>query len=224
MSTEESSPQELRDEASRRAAGRALCRVVGEIHQRGWCLGTSGNFSVTLSPQPLALLISQSGRNKGRLEYGDLVVVDGHGRPADDGGRPSAETLLHCTLARCAGAGATLHTHSVAGTLVGEHFLPAGGLTLSGYEMLKGLAGIRTHESDVFLPVVANTQDMVALAGELEALLAQQPGLHGFLIAGHGLYTWGRDLEEAHRHIEILEFLLACVAQRTRFAPLSDRR
>lgn len=220
MNREAALPDDSSGEKSRPAVARELCRVVREIHTRGWCLGTSGNFSVTVAKRPLELLITRSGRDKGRLRPDDLVVVDGRGEPADPAGRPSAETLLHCVLARRAGAGATLHTHSVAGTLVGEHFCSAGGLTLGGYEMLKGLAGIRTHETEVFVPVVGNTQDMRALSGEIEALLDHRPGLHGFLIAGHGLYTWGRNLREAHRHVEILEFLLECVARRTGFAPI----
>jgi methylthioribulose-1-phosphate dehydratase len=32
----------------------------------------------------------------------------------------------------------------------------------------------------------------------------------GYLIAGHGLYAWGRDLAEARRHLEAFEFMLAC--------------
>lgn len=220
MNAEASLPEPPLDEEGRRDVAGALCRVVRAIHARGWCLGTSGNFSVTLARRPLELLITRSGRDKGRLGTGDLVVVDGRGEARGDG-RPSAETLLHCTLARRAGAGATLHTHSVAATLLGERFLADGGFTISGYEMLKGLAGVRTHEAVVFVPVVANTQDMTALSRELDELLERRAGLHGFLIAGHGLYAWGRDLEEAHRHVEIFEFLLECVARRTGFEPLS---
>ncbi len=42
-------------------------------------------------------------------------------------------------------------------------------------------------------------------AGELAA--------HGFLIAGHGLYAWGRDVAEARRHVEGFEFLCECLWQ-----------
>ena len=43
---------------------------------------------------------------------------------------------------------------------------------------------------------------------------AAEPLQHGYLIRKHGLYTWGRDLDEARRHVEIFEFLLECVARR----------
>lgn len=223
MNVDPTSPATPAGDEHRHDAARELLRVVREIHARGWCLGTSGNFSVVLERRPLRLLITPSGHDKGRVEADDLVTVDRRGRRLEDdgrgGGKPSAETLLHCVLAR-RGAGAVLHTHSVPGTLVSEHFATAGGLTLQGYEMLKGLAGVDSHETEVFLPVLANSQDMTALAGELERLLEEAPR-PGLLLAGHGLYAWGRDLEEAHRHVEILEFLLECVARRCVFAPLT---
>jgi methylthioribulose-1-phosphate dehydratase len=36
------------------------------------------------------------------------------------------------------------------------------------------------------------------------------PDMHGYLIAGHGLYTWGKSFEIAKRQLEVLEFLLEC--------------
>lgn len=201
------------------AAARRLCRAVSKLHALGWAPGTGGNFSLTLSREPLRLLITQSGRDKGRLEPRDLVIVGPDGRPADGAdGRPSAETLLHCTIAGVAGAGATLHTHSVAATLLGEHFLAKGGFTLTGYEMLKGL-GVETHEARIWVPVLDNSQDMVWLSGEVRKLLEAVPAAPGFLLAGHGLYAWGADLDEARRHVEVFEFLLESASRRTRFEP-----
>ncbi len=176
---------------------------------------------MTLDRRPLRLLITQTGRDKRRLEVADLVRVAEDGAPvAGDPGQPSAETLLHCTIVEKTGAGSTLHTHSVASTLLSEHFLADGGLTLAGYEMLKGLEGVRSHEARVFIPVLANAQDMSRFSRRVAALLDERPGLHGFLIAGHGLYTWGADLAQARRHLEIFEFLLECVARRTGFHPV----
>jgi methylthioribulose-1-phosphate dehydratase len=85
------------------------------------------------------------------------------------------------------------------------------------YEMLKGLDGVTTHEHREWLPIFENSQDMAALARTIEAIFQRHPGSHGFLLRRHGLYTWGRDLAEARRHVEILEFLLE-VLGRTRGA------
>lgn len=200
------------------AAG--LMAATREFHRRGWCLGTSGNFSAVLAQAPLELLITGSGLDKEALAERDFVRVDADGRPAPgETGRASAETRLHLTVCRRLGAASVLHTHSVAGTLLGEHFREKGGFTLSGYEMLKGLEGITSHEAEAFLPVFANSQDMDALAVEVERVLDDRPETHGFLLAGHGLYTWGTDLVQARRHVEIFEFLLELTLRRTQLLP-----
>jgi methylthioribulose-1-phosphate dehydratase len=198
----------------------SLCRVVAELGAQGWCQGTGGNFSLTLSRDPMRLLITRSGVDKRRLDAGDLMLVGADGEPVpEETGRPSAEAALHGRIVSATGAASVLHVHSVANTLLSEHFAGEGGFTLRGYEMLKGLRGVTTHEAEVFVPIFANSQDIPRLAGEVEALLAARPDLRGFLLAGHGLYTWGGSLEEAKRHVEIFEFLFECVARRTAFRP-----
>ena len=200
------------------AAG--LMAVAREFHRRGWCLGTSGNFSAVLAQAPLELLITGSGLDKGALDESDFVRVDADSRPGPgEVGRASAETLLHLAVCRNRGAGCVLHTHSLAGTLLGECFQEKGGFTLAGYEMLKGLEGITSHEAEEFVPVLANLQDMEALAGEVERVLDERPDSHGFLLAGHGLYTWGADLVQARRHVEIFEFLLELSLRKTQLSP-----
>ncbi len=203
-----------------------LAKVAGECHGRGWCPGTAGNFSAVLRRQPLALLVTPSGADKGGLNPADLVAVGADGKPlgspAGEGSppvRPSAETALHCAIVRALGAGAVLHTHSVAATLLGEHFRELGGFRIAGYEMLKGLRGHETHAAEVYMPVLPNSQDMEELAARFTALAAATPSLLGFLLAGHGLYTWGEDLAEARRHLETLEFLFEVVARKTGFSP-----
>jgi methylthioribulose-1-phosphate dehydratase len=198
-----------------------LIETGRDFHRRGWSLGTSSNYSVVTSRDPLQLLITGSGFDKGRLKPEQFVVVDGQGQRLDPAHpKPSAETLLHTVLARKVGAGAVLHTHSIWGTLLSEALQPAGRLQIAGYEMLKGLSGVSTHDTRVTIAVVPNTQDIAALAVSLEARLAQgDPDLrHGFLMAGHGLYTWGSDLAEARRHIEVLEFLMEVLGTRRSFA------
>jgi len=201
--------------------GQSLCRVVRDLAAQGWCQGTGGNFSATLSREPLRLLITRSGLHKRHLEPEGLMIVGPGGKAAEgntgDTARPSAEAVLHTVIVERTGAASVLHVHSVANTLLGEHFADRGGFTLRGYEMLKGLEGVTTHEAEVFMPVLHNSQDMPVLAGELDRLLAERPAAHGFLLAGHGLYTWGASLDQAHRHVEILEFLFECVARRTDF-------
>lgn len=193
------------------AAKRALQEVGLMFYEVGWSLGTSSNYSVVLSRDPLRLLITASGKDKGNLGDDDFVIVDEAGQPVEQGdGRPSAETMLHVELARSRDVGAVLHTHSVWGTILSEDHAANGGFFIEGYEMLKGLAGIQTHEHREWVKVFPNSQDIPSLAHEVRRYLDGDElgrAAHGFLIQKHGLYTWGRDLTEARRHVEIFEFL-----------------
>lgn len=243
-----------------------LCEAMAAIHQRGWCDGTGGNFSCVLKQEPLLLLMAPSGVDKGRVQPQELIVVDRDSQVSRGSGRASAETLLHLAIVNETGAGAVLHTHSQAGTLLSQwsweravRFAPAartlkpeaealeeghgakglqtragsrspqaeaGGFEEAGgeagreaseeegvaylevrnLEMLKGIAGITTHRSEVRVPVLANDQDLARLSRRAVPHLGRAPA--GLLIAGHGLYAWGQGLSEARRHLEILEFLL----------------
>jgi methylthioribulose-1-phosphate dehydratase len=151
---------------------------------------------------------------KGELEPQQILEIDERAMPTIAGAaRPSAEALLHVEIARARQAGAVLHTHSIWSTLLSQRHGDARGLSIHGFEMLKGLEGVRTHEHREWLPIVENDQDMPRLAAAVRAALDAHAGAHGFLIRGHGLYTWGADLRQAVRHVEILEFLLEAVAR-----------
>jgi methylthioribulose-1-phosphate dehydratase len=198
----------MRDEKAFSEAAAALSALGRRAHARGWVLGTSGNFSSVVGAEPLRLAITATGADKGRLDAAQFLEIDARGEVVRGSGRPSAETALHLAVVSARGAGAVLHTHSTWSTLLSEREAPAGGVALEGYEMLKGLYGVRTHEHREWLPIVANTQDWSGARPAVERMLAEHSGAHGFLIRGHGLYTWGRDLHEAARHLDVLEFLL----------------
>jgi methylthioribulose-1-phosphate dehydratase len=189
-------------------------RDVGRLfHDRGWSLGTSSNYSVVLGREPLRLLLTASGKDKRLLRQTDFVVVDEAGQPTTaTAERPSAETALHTMLARRPEVGAVLHTHSAWSTLLSDLNGDAGALEIEGYEMLKGLAGVTTHVHRERVLIFANSQDVPALARQVQEQLP--PAAHGFLLRRHGLYTWGRDLAEARRHIEIFEFLFEVLGRR----------
>jgi methylthioribulose-1-phosphate dehydratase len=203
---------------------RLLAGAGRDFYERGWALGTSGNFSAVEGSEPLRLAITASGADKGALTPGHILQIDERGEVTRGRGRPSDETRLHLTVVRVREAGAVLHTHSVWSTLLSEAFAQEGRLLIEGFEMLKGLAGVRTHEHCESLPIIENSQDMEALSRSLEMVLEKYPHAHGVLLRRHGLYTWGRDLAEAKRHVEILEFLLE-VTGRTycaqRFGPVT---
>lgn len=175
-----------------------LVEVVRRLHARGLAVGTGGNFSAVGADGQL--WITASGLDKGLLTADQLVAVDPEGVIVAGTGKPSAETAIHLMLVR-RGARAVMHVHSVTNTILS--FRPQ--LELTGYEMLKGLAGVTTHEHRERVPVIENSQDVPHLARQIERAL--EPTTHGVLVAGHGLTTWGASIAEAFRHVEIFEFL-----------------
>jgi methylthioribulose-1-phosphate dehydratase len=192
---------------------RQLAEIGRHCYERGWALGTSGNFSAVVRADPLTLAITMSGVDKGLLEAEHIVEIDERQRVVRGSGRPSAEAALHLAIVRARGAGAVLHTHSIWSTILSDE-ATNGALTIEGYEMLKGLDGVQTHEHRERLPIIANAQDWAAAVPQVEATLREHPAAHGFLIRRHGLYTWGRDLVEAKRHVEILEFLFEAMGRK----------
>ena len=185
-----------------------LAATAKALHARGWLSGTSGNLSAVVQTEPLLLAMSPSGVDKGELTAEQVLLVDEGARVINGGRKPSDETLLHLEIVKQRQAGAVLHTHSIWNTILSDMFADEHGVAIEGYEMLKGLEGVRTHEHREWLPIICNSQDMRELAATIRLVLTEHSNAHGLLLNKHGLYSWGKDLREAKRHIEILEFLL----------------
>jgi methylthioribulose-1-phosphate dehydratase len=191
----------------------SLVEIGQRMDRCRWVPGSAGNFSARIDDERIA--ITRSGVHKGQLTDDDIIAVKYDGSPFDPSDRPSAETLLHCQIyQKFAGVGAVLHGHSVAATVL-SMASDAGGIAFSNYEILKAFGGIRTHETEVILPVVDNDQDMPRLVARIEPLLEMGAPL-GYLIRGHGIYAWGETVEHAFWRVEALEFLLACELERRR--------
>ena len=186
-----------------------LASIAKSFHARGWLLGTSGNLSAVLQREPLRLSMSPSGVDKGELTAEQVLIVDENARVLSDPPvKPSDESLLHIRIVKERKAGAVLHTHSVWNTMLSDLYAGQNGINIEGYEMLKGLQGVSSHEHSEWLPIIPNSQDMPALANTVGETLSNHSAMHGFLLERHGLYAWGDNLAQAKRHIEILEFLL----------------
>ncbi|HEY3521285.1 MAG TPA: methylthioribulose 1-phosphate dehydratase [Rhodanobacteraceae bacterium] len=191
------------------AAAQEIARVGAELAALGWTPATSSNFSTRLDDEHAAITVS--GRDKGALESDDIMVVDMEGRAVGTALRPSAETALHTQVyRRFPDAGAVLHTHSRNQTVASRLFAAAGVIKLAGYELLKAFTGHVTHDTTLEVPVFRNSQDMPELMARVDGWLEAGKPLRAYLIDGHGVYTWGRDMDEAKRHLEALEFMLAC--------------
>lgn len=200
------------DTDSLSAAAESLCATARWCYAQGWVPATSGNFSVR---QGARILITASGLDKGTLTQAGLMEVDCEGRIVSGAGNPSAETRLHLVLYRARpNAGAILHVHTIWNTLLSGIHADAGHVAIGGYELLKGLSGVATHEHVERVPIVKNSQDFNELTARLADALNEYREAHGVLLSRHGLYTWGESVAEARRHLEALEFLFEVEGRR----------
>jgi methylthioribulose-1-phosphate dehydratase len=196
------------DPARLQACAAELVANVRELAALGWTPATSSNFSLRMDDRHVAITVS--GRDKGRLQASDIMVVDLEGMPVGTEHRPSAETLLHTGLyKRFPDIGCVLHTHSLAQTIASRLYGPVGHVRFEDYELIKAFRGQDTHDCELDLPVLPNSQHMPTLAAQADVLMDGGP-LWGYLIDGHGLYAWGHDMAEARRHLDAFEFLLTC--------------
>ena len=188
-----------------------LVSVIRFLHAQGWAPATSSNYSFREAGER-NFFISQSGMDKGAFSTENFIHVTPQGKPIDDERRrPSAETALHSVVYQLyAEVHCVLHTHSVLNTILSERYLAQGALYLANYEILKGFAGVKSHEIQVKLPIFENTQNIPLLAKAVETYARENREMQAFLIAGHGMYTWGSTIAEARRHVEVVEFLLEC--------------
>lgn len=195
-----------------REAARQIAATGQRIYAHGWSPATSSNYSMRLNDRYCAVTVS--GRDKGQLTETDVMVVDLDNQPASPG-KPSAETGLHTQLYRhLPEAGAVLHTHSAASTVLTMHYPHETVLRLKGYELLKAFSGIATHDWQLDIPVFDNTQDIDLLAQQVDQAMADGNISHAYLIRGHGVYTWADTMEACYRQLEALEFLFGVEVQR----------
>ena len=202
------------DSDSLSVAAESLCSTARWCYTQGWVPATSGNFSVR-DRESGRILVTASGLDKGTLTREGLLEVNAEGRVVSGAGRPSAETGLHLVLYKARpNAGAILHVHTVWNTLVSGIHADAEQVALRGYELLKGLSGVATHEHVERVPILRNSQNYAELTAQLADALKEFPLTHGVLLSRHGLYTWGESVAEARRHLEALEFLFEVEARR----------
>lgn len=187
-------------------AAEEICKVGVFLNEKNLCPATSGNFSIRIDHDLVAVTVS--GKHKGELTPEDVMLVNLEGKAQNSSKKPSAETFLHTTIySLFEDVGAILHTHTLNGSVLSRMVAPETSITTEGYEIHKAFRGITTHESEVVIPIFENNQDIPALAREVAQYLMDHPQTYGFLIRNHGLYTWGRDMKETKIRVETFEYL-----------------
>lgn len=192
-----------------------LAQLVTTCHwigAKGWAPATGGNMSIRQDVEWCWL--SESGRDKGTLTAEDFLLVDIATNLVPSGRKPSAETGLHTLIYRLfPEANVVLHVHTVNATVL-SRIEKRDVLNIHGYEMQKSLSGQTDHLDTLPIAIFENSQDIDGLSKHIEQYAQQHPLQYGFLLRGHGLTCWGKDVSEARRHLEGLEFLFECEMQR----------
>lgn len=192
-----------------------LSATIRFFEQKNWTPATSTNYSARSSEVPGHYLISRSGVDKSRFGMEDLILINDRGEihPGfqSPGVKSSAETGIHTEIYKLfPEINCVLHSHSVLSTTLSFAQAKNRKVVFEGLEILKGLEGNETHELQELLPIVPNSQHIPDIMRDLTPYLKIERPIHGFLIAGHGLYAWGKDIPSAKRHIETFEFLFEC--------------
>lgn len=196
----------------------ALIEIGRRLDARGWAPATSGNYSARLDDGSFAITVS--GTHKGRLTPDGIMRVDAAGQGLTPG-KPSAETALHLALYRMfPNAGAVLHGHSPQAVGL-SRAASAGEWVFRGHEMLKAFPGVMSHQDELRLPIVDNSQDMAEIEGAVQSALTMPGTAPAYLIRSHGLYAWGKDFDEAERVLEATEWLIAAELAEQNFRTLA---
>ena len=187
--------------------------MSARLRANSWAPATAGNYSARLED---GFAVTASGWHKGRLTEDGVLRLDADGMVIGEG-RSSAETHLHLSIYRqFPEAGAVLHGHSPQAVGLSRAFRDIASWHFAGHEMIKVFPGHVTHDAEIVLPIVDNSQDMREIEAAIAPALARPGAIPAYLIRDHGLYAWGRDLDEAERVLEAVEWLIAAeLAERT---------
>lgn len=193
-----------------------LCR---QFYTLGWVSGTGGGISIRDGE---GVWIAPSGVQKERIDPADVwllrdgvwdrvEVLEG---PRDPTLRISECQPLFFNAYRKRNAGAVIHSHSIwavlaarlAGVSAGRDGAP-GEFRSRNLEMQKGLRGLGCFD-ELRVPIIPNTARESQLTESMAEAMDGYPDVDAVIVAGHGIYVWGRDWVEAKTQAECLDYLM----------------
>ena len=183
------------------------------FNDRNWVMGAAGNFSAVICRRPFEWAITKSGVHRGSLTDSDFISLNKYGQPLSKHGVPSVESPIHWAIISNTGAGAVLQTHSVWSMILSDAYSQSGGLELEGFEVLKGLSGVKSAHPLEWVAILESSDDYMALSRTIARLLKRRPGAHAILLRKRGLYAWGSTVQEAARHVETFELLFEVIVR-----------
>lgn len=178
--------------------------LIRSWYAKGYCPATSSNFSFKFKEH---FLISRSGVDKQYFEKKDFLICNLNGEVLEsfyEHSKPSAETILHLGLYRkYPKIGCVIHTHSINAILLAERFEES--LLFKDQEILKAFSQKMTHDTELSIPIVENSQDLQTINEKIIPRL--DDSIPAYIIRRHGIYIWGESILEAKKHLEALEYM-----------------
>lgn len=166
------------------ALRRAMVRVARALDSAGLNRGASGNVGARTAG---GLLVTPTGMRPDDLGPGDIVALDGDGRPRPGRRKPSSEWRIHRDiLAARPEVGGVVHAHPPFATA-----LACRRLAIPAFHYMVAVAGgssIRCAAYATFGTAALSRRVLAALAGRRACLMAN-----------HGLVAVGADVDAAFR-------------------------
>ncbi len=184
---------------------RKVCAIARKLNERNCLPATSGNMSVRFQDM---VMITRSGIHKGQIQTQDFLPVGRSGAATfPSRSKPSDETLVHLALYESLPqANCVIHCHPPQLDQWGSRSQ----LELGPHELLKAL-GVPNHEQSLVVPAMPNTQDMSAVAAEVQLRASKPPhigfpkeGGGAFVLCQHGIYVAGKSAQESFHFLEAL--------------------
>jgi L-ribulose-5-phosphate 4-epimerase len=195
-----------------------VCKANLDLVAEGLVIQTWGNASAIDREHDL-VVIKPSGVPYAGLRPEHMVVVSLEtGRVVKGNLKPSSDTPTHLMLYRAfQGIGGVVHTHSHYATAWAQarRSIPAYGTTQADYWHGEVPCTRALSPEEIRGDYEENTGNVI-----LERFKKLNPLDHpAVLVASHGPFTWGRNVEEAVRNAVVLEFVARLAGETLRLNP-----
>lgn len=155
------------------------------MDQKGWVANHDGNLSLRMSDRKF--LATPTARAKFSLQDRDLIIIDREGKTLDGTGKVFSEWKIHSFIyEKRPDVSVVIHSHAP-------------------YAMAAALAEQEINTWAVPEAVVSLGSGIPAVS--FEELGAVLPHYDAILMKGNGVFTWGKNLEQAFLRMELVEHL-----------------
>ncbi|HEY4320346.1 MAG TPA: L-ribulose-5-phosphate 4-epimerase AraD [Gemmatimonadales bacterium] len=185
------------------ALRQAVMQANQELARRGLARFTFGNASA-IDRHKGIIVIKPSGVPYDALTPSGMVITDLDGNVLEDAFRPSSDLATHVALYRAfPSIGGVVHTHSRYATSWAQagRDIPCFGTTHADH--FHGAIPVTAPMSE---PAIANQYEANTGAAIVERFRALDAAtMPAALVHGHAPFCWGRTVEEAVEHADLLE-------------------